>query len=263
MNKPMKSDIDIVKDIIDKSGNGFHCKVLKALKEKGWTVQISPYYNNNASNKPREIDLVAERAFPFNQGTGKFSGYISARLFIECKYVSQKTVFWFHIKDMVKSNDMVAKQFNLRENNRFTSEHHYLKYEQVAKLFSDEGKKASENELFYKALNQSLNAMVYYRNRGSILQADKREYVKKTLNFPVIICNSFDSLYRVDIDSDDDPKSIDDNFQLEVNYAYIDQNGKNRDEFFLLDVVKYDLLRQFLEDIEKDKHIFSLIIQDG
>lgn len=53
----MSQDLDKVNAIIEQSGNTFHCKVLKYLQGKRWTVLISPYYNDNVSNKPREIDL--------------------------------------------------------------------------------------------------------------------------------------------------------------------------------------------------------------
>jgi hypothetical protein len=49
-----------VKEIVDESGNSFHCRVTNFLKQKGWHTLISPYYMDGATNKPREIDLIAE-----------------------------------------------------------------------------------------------------------------------------------------------------------------------------------------------------------
>ena len=91
--------IDKVKAIISQSGNTFHSQVLKYLHDKGWTVLISPYYNDNATNKPREIDLIAEKAFETNDR--RYFGTVNVKLFIECKYIPQLTVFWFHNKDML------------------------------------------------------------------------------------------------------------------------------------------------------------------
>ena len=142
-------------------------KVLKYLKEKGWTVLISPYYNDNVSSKPREIDLIAEKAFDVKDNMwGKIIGTVNVKLFVECKYILQNTVFWFHDKDKQKAEELVTQATQLRADNIYTKEHHYLgEVDSVAKLFADERKKSVENEIFYKALNQSLNAMVYYRNR--------------------------------------------------------------------------------------------------
>ena len=78
-----KTDIDKVKDIIASSGNNFHCKVFDYLKEKGWTVLISPYYNDNVSDKPREIDLIAEKAFAWKNSLNRFIGTVNVKLFIE------------------------------------------------------------------------------------------------------------------------------------------------------------------------------------
>jgi hypothetical protein len=95
----MSDDLAKVEEIIKISGNTFHAKVLKRLASEGWTVKISPYYNDNISNKPREIDLIAEKAFPIYNAANSFEGNVIVKLFVECKYLSQITVFWFHKKD--------------------------------------------------------------------------------------------------------------------------------------------------------------------
>ena len=256
----MSQVIDDVKAIIAKSGNTFHCKVLKYLQEKGWRVLISPYYNDNVSSKPREIDLIAEKAFDVKGRLGELLGTINVKLFIECKYISQKTVFWFHNKDKQKAEKLVTQTTPLRTDNIFTKEHHYLgEVDSVAKLFADERKKSADNEIFYKALNQSLNAMVYYRNKGSIIKLPNGRNVSilKTVNYPVIVCNSFENLYRVEIDTDADPLNITENFQLEVNYAYMTSNGSNKNEYFLIDILAFDLFDSFLGAIKVDVDLIS------
>jgi Holliday junction resolvase-like predicted endonuclease len=249
----MSQVIDKVKAIIETSGTKFHCKVLKYLQEKGWAVLISPYYNDNVSSKPREIDLIAEKAFEVKDNIWrKVIGTVNVKLFVECKYISQKTVFWFHTKDTQKAEELVLRTTPARADNIYTKKHHYLnEIDRVAKLFTDERKKSSDNELFYKALNQSLNAMVYYQNKESIIKLPKgrKGRILKTVNYPVIICNSFDNLFRVEIDEDTEPSNITKNFQLEVNYAYINSNGSNKNEYFLIDVLNFDLFDSFLIDV--------------
>ena len=49
--------------IIERSGNSFHSKVVKTLGEEGWNILVSPHYNDPFTNKPREIDIVAEKKF--------------------------------------------------------------------------------------------------------------------------------------------------------------------------------------------------------
>ncbi len=82
-------NMDEINKIIETSGNNFHCKVLSYLKERGWHVLVSPYYTDNISDKPREIDLIAEKVFGHGGKWSERRGTINIKLFIECKYVSQ------------------------------------------------------------------------------------------------------------------------------------------------------------------------------
>ena len=237
-------------NIIEKSGNTFHSKVARHLRGAGWTVLISPYYHDSISNKPREIDLLAEKAFSYpNFGT------VNIRLFVECKYVTDETVFWFDQKDVEKSRELIKKitpsEFDQRPS---LNTNHYMQIERVAKLFADERKKGSDNEFFYKALNQSLNATVYFRPKGSICRADQRRYIRWTMNYPVILCNSFEKLYRTDIDLDSEPSRLDQNFCLEVNYAYLDPAGNNANEYFLIDVLSFTDIEKYLAIVQEDAH---------
>ena len=49
---------DKIQEIIEASGNNFHASVIKFLREKEWFVLISPYYNDYATDKAREIDIL-------------------------------------------------------------------------------------------------------------------------------------------------------------------------------------------------------------
>jgi hypothetical protein len=255
----MPTDIENAKKIVNKSGNSFHSKVLMYLQAKGWTVLVSPYYNDNMSGKPREIDLIAEKAFEIRQRFDEFFGHVNVQLFVECKYIPKDTgtVFWFHEKDTEKAKDLVNNTSPCQGDHDHTKNHHYLSEDRVAKLFADGKSKSTENEVFYKALNQSLNGLIYYRGRGSIikLRTNQRSYTKGILSYPVIVCSSFDRFYAVNIDSDEDPVRIESPFQFEVNYAYISQKGLNVEEFFLIDVVDFNGLDGFLELIGKDVDI--------
>ena len=194
---------------------------------------------------------------------GQTKGHINIKLFIECKYITQEFVFWFHDKNMNKARELVLATTPLPDTHVSTEKHHYLSgNKRVAKLFASDNRKASENEPFYKALNQSLNAMVYYRDGDSIIPPLHRGY-RNTLsivNYPIIICNSFNTFYKVDIEKTDAPENIKDNFQLEVNYAYMDVNKNHRNEYFLIDVVNYEEADKFLEILQQDIDAISAII---
>lgn len=257
------SELDEVESIINGSGNSFHCRVTNYLQEKGWHTLISPYYMDSATNKPREIDLIAEKSWLYNDRFKEKYGTINIKLFIECKYIPQTNVFWFSDKDMTSTKEWVVCNTPLRERNMFTDQYHYISTNpKVAKLFSSKTKPNVENEVIYKALNQSLNAMVYLRHRGSIIPEvpNQNNNILTTVEIPVILCNSFEKFHRVEMEGSSSPQNIQDNFQLEINYAYMDQSQNNRNEFFLIDVVDFNKLDEFLALMESDKDaIFKII----
>ncbi|MDC4224076.1 MAG: hypothetical protein MPW15_07585 [Candidatus Manganitrophus sp.] len=255
------SEIEEVEKLVMNSGNSFHCKVLNYLKAKGWTVLISPYYHDNVSDKPREIDLIAEKAFPISKPLARHpQGTINIKLFIECKYVPQKIVFWFHDKDKDLAEELVIRSTRLSKGNSYTKQHHYLNgNDRVAKLFASESKKSEENEIIYKALNQSLNAMVYFSRVGSILPTTTVKTLN-SINYPVIVCNSFSTFYKVDVDSETKPSSINDHFQLEVLYAYTDTNEKQRTDYFLIDVLDFQKMDGFLDSLQSDVKAISEVL---
>ena len=260
----MPEDNDAIKKIIQKSGNSFHFKVLRRLEELGWQIIISPYYTDNLTNKPREIDLVAEKEFPIKNFANEFLGNINVQLFIECKYIPQKTVFWFHDKNISETQSLIVNSAGLDQYDRDIPKHHYMNGKnKAAKLFADEGNKAAENETFYKAINQCLNALIYYRDKGSIIKIEsgRDSYSKRTLTFPVIVCDSFEKLYGLDLQREEDPFQIDDCFHLEVNYAYIDANANSYNEYFLIDVVSFELLDSFLNNVEGDANLTGTTLE--
>jgi hypothetical protein len=235
-----------IEKIVDESGNSFHCKVTNFLKEKKWHTLVSPYYLDGAANKPREIDLIAENQWSRDDSFGRKAAAIFIKLFIECKYIPQPIVFWFSDKDLAPATSWVTSHTPLKsKDNTYTQKHHYIaSADKVAKLFASKNLGNPENEVIYRALNQSLNAMVYLRGSKSIIPEDIRnDGVERvaTVEMPVILCNSFANFYRLEMDDQKtSPQPIDENFQLEVNYAYRDLRGNHRSEYFLLDVVDFN-----------------------
>ena len=156
---------EVAKKIIEYSGNSFHSRVARWLMENEWHVRISPYYMDQSQSKAREIDLVAERIVPITDHFSRRVGDVVVRLYIECKFVASHSVFWFADKDKKAAEALVCRSGNFRMNNTHTTEHHYISTcEKVAKVFATESK-SQEQEPFYKALNQVLNAYVSMLDR--------------------------------------------------------------------------------------------------
>lgn len=252
MTKKKKTAVD---EIMEKSGNGFHSRVVKLLREQEWTVLVSPYYSDNFTDKPREIDVVAERKFDVKDFS-EWQGTLNARLFIECKYITGDTVFWFDNKDKERAIERIMTDTGMEHpyNNVTIQEHHHFTDVSVAKLFSSEKSRSEDNELMNKAINQNLNALVYYRKRADLFPEDQdtRNQVLWRVSYPIIVVNSFENLFRTNMsDSTGSVEPITEPFQLEVNYAYIDKDRNGHNEYFLIDVVSIDALPEFLSMLEK------------
>jgi hypothetical protein len=240
------------KDIIAQSGHTHHSKVVAALRQLGWSVTVSPYYSDNFTDKPREIDIIAEKAFDRSDRVAGIRGHVVVRLFIECKYVPSTTVFWFDAKDMARAIELVARDTGWNKDDLAAYAHPYIMHqlarEPVAKLFSSG--RSDDSEGFARAINQTLNGLAYYRHR-EVARRNTNAHVLAQLTFPLIALNSFALLHRTDM-NDSVTIPIAEPFQLEVNYAY-KQNNSDRNEYFLIDVVSLDSLALFLTSIEENE----------
>ena len=250
---------DKIKNLIEKSGNNFHYQVVNFLREKGWSVLVSPYYCDNLTNKPREIDIIAEKNFDIKKTYRQRSFPVNTlliRLFIECKYIPGIICFWFDNKDREKAIERILADTPLKPPDEYVliNKHHYLESSQVAKL-SSSSKSNQDKDIFYTAINQSLNAMIYYRSMSPLLLKDlivNRE-IRSTVNYPLILCNCFDNIYRVK--GSDGVKISDNYFQVELNYVYRDKDKNDRKEYFLIDVVEFKKFGLFLEEALEKKDI--------
>lgn len=260
MDKSSSSKIDEINKIVEKSGNVFHYKVVRFLREKEWKVTVSPYYVDEYTSKPREIDIVAENFSPILDWSGIPLGYTKVKLFIECKYVNNPIVLWFDEKDQKKAVKRICLDTDLEEPEKNTriEQHHYYSEKSVAKISSSQGN-SDEGDVFYKAISQSLGALIYYKQNGIshvIDEYSKQRKVFGTVTYPIIVCNSFEKLYKVDTLSlvDEPPQKILDSFQFEVNYAYSSSGGdrKMTSEYFLVDVIDFSRFDSVLEMFNKE-----------
>lgn len=255
-----------VLNLISSSGNNFHAQVARWFQANGWHTQVSPYYLDQSQDKARELDLVVEKLWPINDGFGRCEGDVVVRLFVECKFVGAETVFWFTPKNMAAAMRLVCRMGQFKEDNRYTSRHHYLaKGERVAKLFSTAGVKSSEGDPIFKALNQALNATLAMRHQPAThpTLAGRRRSKLVTLTYPVVVCSSFERLYAADFFQEAEPTGISDNFQMEVEYAYADQAGYPRNELFLLDFVDFSKLQEFEDALSEGARAAAFLASTG
>jgi len=240
-----------IKNLIKNSGMITHHKVVEILRQEDWKVLVSPYYYDNITEKTKEIDIIAEKQIPIIDFPGdRTDNFLGVQLFIECKYIDQEIIFWFDEIDKEKAADKIEEDFNLKiagegrgGGDATFSDFHYLEAEKVAKLFSTN---ANKDDVIYKALSQTLNSMIHYREYSSRSIVGKDLY--KIIRYPIIVCDNFNKLLEINFKNDkyDNPKSMTENFLLEVNYT----TSKNvRNDYFLIDVVKMDGIKFLLEQI--------------
>jgi len=257
MNRDNKVDhLEKVKKIALDSGNNFHSKVVQNLRKNDWETIVSPHYSDNFTDKPREVDIIAskvESVIDFHKPICD----VEARLLIECKYVTEETLFWFDKRDQEKSRNRVMDDVGISSHIDFASvqDHHYLKNDFVAKIFDSSKSTRGEYQGFYSAVNQVLNALIYYRYKS----LHHKNFRHKTIPYPVIVINSFDKIFKTTIDdSPNGIESISEPFQLEVNYAFVDNQGKERLEYFLIDVVSLDKLNEFINENVLSDDIYKI-----
>jgi hypothetical protein len=244
-----------IEEIVERSGNGFHSRVTNLLRELGWAVVVSPYYNDAFTDKPREIDIIAEKKFEVKDHY-RWLGTIDVRLFVECKYITGKTVFWFDKKDIPSATKRAMRDTGMGDprENATILQHRFVADVPVAKLSASEKSRGDDNDPINKAIGQCLNALIYYRNRHDLIPRDphSRQQSLRHIVYPFIVVNSFEHFYRTSVVSPDTkPELITQPFQLEVNYAYTDKNGDSKTEYFLIDVVSIDKLPDFLSTLDK------------
>ena len=70
-------------------------------------------------------------------------------------------MFWFTDKNMKAAKDLVCGAGVFRPDNIYTDKHHYLSHSlSVAKLFVTNNARGTDNDPYYRALSQVLNAMI-------------------------------------------------------------------------------------------------------
>lgn len=253
-----------ITELIAASGNSFHAKVARWFQGQGWLTTVSPYYMDESQNKAREIDLICEKAWPITDVFNNWQGDVIVRLFVECKFVPTYSVFWFAEKDRDEAERLVCASGLLREKNSYTNKHHYLANSpKVAKVFASNAQRGADAEPFYKALNQSLNALVSMRKEPARVHAERADRGRREiLDFPIIVCSSFDRLYGTEFYKDEEPQKIKDNFQLEVRYAYAANGNGAQDDYFLLDILEFAKLDEFAGAIEEDATSVAFFARD-
>ena len=245
-----------INDLIEKSGIITHYKVLNVLREKGWSLLVSPYYYDNVAAVTKEIDIVAEKQIN-SAGFRGSSVQINIQLFLECKYIDKEIALWYDNIYKDKAISMLEGTTGLKiaynESGDVVHEKfHYLKNDKVVKLFTSN---VNKEDVMYKAISQCLNAKIYYDNwaMGPVMNPFSGISFSKIIRYPIIVSDNFSNLKEVKFQKDCpfSTEQIKDSFLIETNYTHLDRTAKIvKSSYFLIDVVDINYLVKFLDDLE-------------
>lgn len=247
------------KEIANRSGNRLLGEVVGYFREKGWTTRISQYYVDATTAKARELDLIVEKAFQFADSYQQKWNHLHVRLCIECKYIRRPVVFWFDDIDQKSVKSWVDRTAPFTSSHSSSRQLHYLiAGKEGAKLFAS-GAENEDSEPIFRAINQCLNGFVNTRHRPLVELPSRASLNRFTLAYPLIVLSSFDSVYRTHINGSPDPVKVEDNFLLEVNYAYPKPDGAGITEYFLVDMVSLGTLDKYLAGIDREVEAAKLL----
>jgi hypothetical protein len=244
----------------------FHYKVYNYFKNKGWKVQLSPYYIDNYTQKPREVDIIAEKFYKIEPPISanliykqenlsdqqKYVGTFNVRLYIECKLKKLEEYILFFEKPTNNKFSVLLQGRNIffyEEELPNVNIHYFDK--DVLKLFNITDR--NNKDYLFNAINQSLHSMIYFntlfKKEGPIISLFSPEEINYLqilgiASFPVII---LEDIKTKDINN----KPVEDNFVAEVNYAYYDEINRNfKNKIFHIDVLSFNDIEQFLKNLE-------------
>jgi hypothetical protein len=262
-----------IQNFAKQHGNRFHAEVVLHLRKNGWNVTVSPFYRDIATDKAREVDVIAGKVFYVPRGLGFQPFAFPVMLVIECKYVNKEILFWFDTKDSRQARDLITRSFpELRDNANIEKHHWYPLNEDVAKLFANinlnKDERQPENEVIFSSIDKVLNSLIYYRNKPSEdLPINPGAVRKGRIYYPLVLVDRFSKLYKTTFGQPEATQPLDEEswFPAEVNYAYTNLVGGRfrfpKFEYFLVDIVNFARFDQYLtllerEDIEAVKSMY-------
>jgi hypothetical protein len=232
---------DKLKNIIKNSGNNLHFKTMKILENLGWDVDISCYYLDDTTSKPREIDIIAKKKIYLSQRPSfpkPEDFYVF--LFIECKHFSDDIAFWMH-----KSDHKNELPFGMGIGNQLIPQNHHYFVDNVGKLYSTEGK---ESDVF-DAITQPIKALVSFTNGPSNTNG---------LYYPICIYEGIPDFYLIKNDSD--LSSLDnlektDNLLIELNYSWKKDKismTTQMQRYFAVDLTNFKNIEKLIKIIDNE-----------
>lgn len=234
-------------EIVNLSGHNLHLRIASILEKEGWKVAISPYYVDDLTDKPREIDIVARKYFTYESRADKEQKTFYLVLVIDCKHLNQNVVIWGkenQLKGQAIFTNMENRLSKLTESSENWSR--YSKYWGVGRLISEGSKSNSLQEGILQAVKATLDV---FRTSNS-----------PSVFFPAVVYELEENVKISSVGNmafgDTKPKAIDADWIFHINYAYLDYtlapSGKRRQRDFYVDLVEEKNFIDFLHKLDEE-----------
>lgn len=226
------------------SGHNLHLRVASDLEGEGWDVELASYYVDDLSDKPREIDIVAE--IPFYGGSilnGSQEEILRTRLFIECKHFKTPIALRTLPIDISETHEaIVTHNLSKKPSDIWGDWHHYAKPPRVAKLWTT---MEERNDPFFDGLASTAKSLLYYLGTRA----------SRGIFYPVLVYDGIDGMYEIqgsDLSNLESAPLVK-RALVSFNYAYNEVfTNKPRRRRLLIDVVHHDELPMLIKEVIKE-----------
>lgn len=228
-----------LKETIQKSGNNLHMRVVEFFENQKWEVDLSSYYYDDTTAKPREIDIIASKQFDVSDHGGNRVGSFEVSLFVECKYFKNDIAFRMH---QAKKEDMreamIFNGFNKTEVlNAPNAHHHYLDELRIAKLYDTA--QDEQNQIF-DAITKPAKALIFFKERKQI----------RGIFYPIVVYEGISGFYLLNRESE--IKELDNLKPSQYaifgfNYSYKSLGNELKKQYLCVEFISLKELEKYLK----------------
>ena len=244
-----------LKKLIRNSGNNLHMDVVDSLEKSYWNVDMSSYYYDDTTGKPREMDIIASKDWRIlpTDGQSSIIDFVRVYLFIECKYFTKEIAFRLHQNDKEKSRAAILTSgirtwYEALDKSGLRNDHHFVAESSLGKLFDSE----NGTDVF-NAITQPVKALIFFKDRKDKAFKDSGHrdgVIEKAIYYPLVVYSGIQGIYalkRNDIANLDKLK-FQDNLTAAFNYSYRSVvDGQLKTQYFCIDLIKRDRFEEMLE----------------
>jgi hypothetical protein len=238
-----------VENIIAKSGHNLHEWTVNYLMDEDYRVEISPYYVDAHTDKPREVDIVARKRMRVFQKTDEHA--VNLVLAIDCKYLKQPTVFWAFPNEKNHSALKVTGA-NLEElfGNAGEGSFIYFGAEPIARLFQSGDRSSDEptTDPIYKACSQAISGAIFAREHSK----------GPSIIYPVVIVDGPGGLFFAE-----NPYKEIASLIVHIDYSYYSDRDTSkkavREPFYVL-IVRKERVESLKNLLEKEANALRNLV---